>query len=187
MWGGKEDSLQSRTACFTTLHRAWVKSLGRILLTDLEKASHTRAALEDFVSILCMLHPLGMLSDSEVPGNVPSVPLPPVLWPFFRAADQIPVWVVSATSVWVSNNGEGVGWGVFVVGQVVMLTTLVLQDKNLNANPSNRDSASWRVIAAAQLGHGYQSHLLEMHILVKGGRTGFGGCFEVTHDFCLPL
>lgn len=66
----------------------------------------------------------------------------------------------------------------FVVGQVVMLTTLVLQDKNLNANPSNRDSAPWRVIAAAQLGHGYQSRLSETHILVKGGRTVFRGALK---------
>lgn len=83
--GRKEDSLQSRMTCFTTLlclHRAWVQSSRRILLTNLERPSQTRAALEDVVSIPCMLHPLGMLSDSEVPGDVPSVPLPLVLWPF---------------------------------------------------------------------------------------------------------
>lgn len=60
-----------------------------------------------------------------------------------------------------------------------MLTTLVLQDTNLNTNPSRRDSALRRVVAAAWFGRGIR-HLSETQVLVKGGRTvgAFGGALE---------
>lgn len=77
---------------------------------------------------------------------------------------------MSATAVWVSNTGEVF----FLGGEVCNADNICVADKNLNTNLSNRDSALWRVFAAAQLGRGYQSRLSEMCVLVKGSRTDFG-------------
>lgn len=73
--GRKEDSLKSRRAHFATLlgmHRAWCSPQGGLCW----QVSDQSCSGEHY---LCVLHPLSVLCDADVPGHVPSVPLLPFL------------------------------------------------------------------------------------------------------------